>query len=117
MTENLCVGIVYLQTAEQCHQRVLLGRGARVSGSAVGIKAALVADAYRMGIVTSGMGTSHLLRATTVYFAILRNIVVIADGLETTCQMTGFQVFDGEILCDSRCRAVNHNKVYSSHDN
>ena len=44
----------------------------------------------------------------TVYFAILRDVVVIPDGLVTFCQMTGFQVLDGELLGDSRRRAVDH---------
>ena len=51
----------------------------------------------------------------TVYFAILRDVVVIADGLVTFCQVTGFQVFEGELTRDFRRRAVNHNQIYSAH--
>jgi hypothetical protein len=94
VTEDLCVGVICLQTAEQSHEGSLLGRSPRIVGLAVGVEASFVADAYRMGIVASGMGTYHLLRATTVYFAILRDIVVIADGLVASCQVTGFEILD-----------------------
>ena len=50
-----------------------------------------------------------------MYLAVLRDVVVIPDGLVAACQVTGFQVFDGELLGDSRRRAVNHNQIYSAH--
>ena len=115
VTEDLCVGVIRLQTAEQSQEGPFLGRGSRIIDIAVGIEASFVTDAYRMGIVATGMGTSHLLGATPVGMPVLRDVVVIPDGLETTCQMTGLQIFDGEILCDSRRRAVNHNKINSTH--
>ena len=115
MTEDLCVGIVHLQTAEQVQQRVLLGRRTRIGRLAVGIEAALVANADRVGVVTAGMGTGHLFRTTTVGMTVLRDVVVIADGLETSCQVTGLEGFYGKVVCDLRRRAVNDNQVYPSH--
>ena len=44
----------------------------------------------------------------TVYFAILRDVVVIADGLVTFCQVTGFQIFEWKLTRDFRRRAMNH---------
>ena len=115
MTEDLCVGIIHLQTAEQGQQRVLLGWCTRISGFAVGIETALVANAYRMGIVAADMGSCHLLGATPMRVPVLRDVVVVPDGLETTCQMTGFEGFDGKVMGDSSRRAVNDDQINSSH--
>ena len=55
-----------------------------------------------------GMSADHLLGTAWVDFAILGNVVVITDGLETSRLMTGFEVFDREIAVGSGCRAVNN---------
>ena len=55
-----------------------------------------------------GMGTDHLLGTARVDFAILGDVVVITDGLETSSLVTGFEVFDCEISVGSGRRAVNN---------
>ena len=55
-----------------------------------------------------GMGTDHLLGTAWVDFAIFGDVVVISGGLETSCLMTGFEVFDREITVGSGRRAVNN---------
>ena len=84
MTENLGIWIIDLQTAEQVDHRVLLSWCARVIRFAVGIKASFVTDAYRMGIVATGVRSGHVLGTTLVYLSILGNVVVVADGFEAT---------------------------------
>ena len=41
-----------------------------------------------------------------VDFAILGDVVVVADGFETSCEVTGFQVFYREVLGHTGCRAM-----------
>ena len=55
-----------------------------------------------------GMGTDHLLGTAWIDFAILGDVVVITDGLETSSLMTGFEVFNCEISVGSGCRAVDY---------
>ena len=55
-----------------------------------------------------GMGTDHLLGTAWIDFAIFGDVVVVADGLETTRLMTGFKVFYREIAVDSGGRAMDN---------
>ena len=49
--------------------------------------------------------------------AILSRIgVVIADGVEAAGLMTGFQLFNCEVLVHSRGAAMHHNQIDVSHD-
>ena len=61
-----------------------------------------------MGVVMLGMGADHLLGTTRVDFSILGDVVVVADGLETTRLVTGFKVFYREIAVGSGGRAVDN---------
>ena len=54
-----------------------------------------------------GMGTDLLLGTAWVDFAVLGDVVVVADGLEATSLVTGFKVFDREIAVDLSGRAMN----------
>ena len=56
-----------------------------------------------------GMSADHLLGTAWVDFAILGDVVVITDGLETSSLMTGFEVFYREISVGSGCRAMDYN--------
>lgn len=84
MTEDLGIGIVVQQAAEQGLHGVLLSWGTGIVGFALLIETAFVADAYRMGIVSAGVSTNLFLWATAVYLTILCDVVVIADALETS---------------------------------
>ena len=97
MTEDLGIGIVVQQAAEQGLHGVLLSWGAGVVGFALLIETAFVADAYRMGIVAAGMSTYFFLWATAVYLTVFRDVVVIADALEASTQMAGLKVFQRKV--------------------
>ena len=43
-----------------------------------------------------------------VDFAILGDVVVVADGFETSCEVAGFQGFDCEVLCHTRGTAMQY---------
>ena len=47
-----------------------------------------------------GMGANHFLGTAWVDFAVLGDVVVIADGLEATSLVAGFKVFHREIAVD-----------------
>ena len=102
MTEDLGVGIVVQQAAEQGLHGVLLGRGAGVSGFAFLIKTAFVADAYRVGIVATGVCTHFFLWATAVYLTILRDVEVIANAFEASAQVAGLEVYQRKVTRDFR---------------
>ena len=97
MTEDLGVGIVVQQAAEQGLHGVLLSRRTGVVGFAFLIEAAFVTDAYRMGIVAAGVSTNLFLWATAVYLTILRDVEVIADALETSAQMAGLEILQRKV--------------------
>ena len=49
-----------------------------------------------------------------IEYAILCDVEVVADALETSSLVTGFQLLYCEILVDSSGTAVYHNQVNSS---
>jgi len=47
------------------------------------------------------MGSNHILGAALVEFAILGDVVMVADGLVTSGLVAGFEVFIGELTSDA----------------
>ena len=82
MTKDAGIGVANLQGAEQRYEGVLLGWGAGVGGLAIGIEASLIADADGMGVITTGVGTDHLLGAALVQLALLEDL--LKHFMETT---------------------------------
>ena len=80
VADDLGIGIVLLQRAEQREEGLLLGRGAGVGGTATFVEASLVADADGVGVVVAGMGSDHLLGATEVQLSVAGDVVVIATA-------------------------------------
>ena len=101
MTKDLGVGVIGLQSSKQGDESMLLGRGAGVAGLAVGIEASLIANANRVGVVATGMGSNHILGAALVEMAILGDVVMVAGGLVTSSLVTGFEVFGREVAGDA----------------
>jgi hypothetical protein len=91
MTNDLSIGIVVLETSEQCHQSVFLGWGACVGFLALGIETSLVADTDAVGVVMSGMGSYHFLWAALMELTILGDVIVIAYTFKASCLVAGFQ--------------------------
>ena len=106
MTENGGIGIVEAERVEEFLHRYLLGEGTGVGWLAVGIESALIADSDAVGIVVSGVSADLSLWAARVEGTILGDVVVIADGFETSGEVAGFQGFDCEVLCHTGCRAM-----------
>ena len=108
MTEDGGIGIVEAEALEEFFHRYLLGESTGVGWFAVGIESALIADGDAVGVVVSGVSADLSLRATRVEGTILGDVVVVADGFETSGEVTGFQVFYREVLGRTGCRAVQY---------
>ena len=108
MTEDGGIGIVEAERVEEFLHRYLLGEGTGVGLLAVGIESALIADADAVGVVVSGVGSDLSFWAARVEGAVLGDVVVVADGFETSGEVTGFQVFYREVLGHTGCRAVQY---------
>jgi hypothetical protein len=94
---------------------VLLRWGAGVGGLAIGIKTSLIADADGMGVITTGVGTDHLLGAALVQLAVLGDVIVVARGLIAPTLVACLEVLGGKVLGDFRGGAMDNYQVYSSH--
>ena len=101
MTKDLGIGVIDLQSSKQGDEGMLLGRGAGVIGFAVGIETSLIANANRMGVIVTGMGSNHIFGAALVEFAILGDVIMVAGGLVTSSLVTGFEVFRREVASDA----------------
>ena len=106
MAEDGGIGIVEAEAMEEFLHRHLLSEGTSVGRFAVGIESALIADGDAVGVVVTGVGADLSLWAARVEGTILGDVVVVADGFETSCEVTGFQVFYREVLGHTGCRAM-----------
>ena len=102
MTKDLGIGIVGLQGAKKRDEGLLLGRGAGVGRLAIGIEASLITNTYRMGVVTTGVGSYHVLRTALMQVPVLGDVVVVAGGGEAPGLVTGLEGFGGEVARDAR---------------
>ena len=108
MAEDGGIGIVEAEAMEKFLHRHLLSEGTSVGRFAVGIESALIADADAVGIVVSGVSANLSLRSARVEGAVLGDVVMVADGFETSCEVAGFQGFDCEVLCHTRGTAMQY---------
>ena len=108
MTEDGGIGVVEAEALEEFFHRYLLGEGTGVGRFAVGIESALIADGDAVSVVVSGVSTDLSLWAARVEGTILGDVVVVADGFETSGEVAGFQGFDCEVLCHTRGTALQY---------
>ena len=78
VADDLGIGIVLLQGAEQREESFFLSRSAGVGGAAFLVETALVADTDGMGVVVAGMGADHLFGAAEVQLSVAGDVVVVA---------------------------------------
>ena len=108
MTDDFGIGIVEAEAFQKLYHRVFLGFGSGIGRVAVCIQTALIAYADAVGVVMLGMSSYHFFGTAWIDFAILGDVVVIADGLEATSLVTGFKVFNREVAVCSGSRAMNN---------
>ena len=110
VTEDLGIGEVEAEAAEQFFHGDLLCFGAGVGRTTLGIESAFVADAYAVLVVVESVGAYFVLGAAGVEGAVAGDVVVIADTVIATGFMAGFELLDGETLGDSRRAAMQHDE-------
>ncbi len=109
MAKDAGIGVIDLQSTKQGDEGMLLGRGTGVIGLTIGIEATLIADADTMGVITTGMGTDHLLGAALVQLAVLGDVIVVARGLIAPTLVACLEVLGGKVLGDFRGGAMDNN--------
>ena len=90
MAKNLGTGIVEGETVEEVFQRCFLGWSASVGRLAFLVETTLVADSDAVGVVVAGVSPHLGFWTAGIDHAILRNVIVVTDGVETTCLVAGF---------------------------
>lgn len=110
VTEDLGIGEVDAEAAEQFFHGDLLCFGAGVGRTTLGIESAFVADAYAVLVEVEGVGAYFVLGSAGVEGAVAGDVVVIADAAIATGFMAGFELLDGETLGDSRRAAMQHDE-------
>lgn len=108
MTDDLGVGIVLLEGAEESNEGALLCGRAGVVFFTPLVDASLVADADGVFVVAPGMGADEVLVARLVHLTIAGDVVVIAGEAETGL-VTGNERFHWEAPIAARGTAVNDN--------
>ena len=116
VAQDLGIGIIHAQAMQQFLHRHFLCQCTGVGGMAVRVESALIADTYGVGVVVAGMSPCDALRPAGIEGAVLGDVIVIADGVEAAGLMTGFQLFNSEVLVHSRGAAMHHNQIDVSHD-
>ena len=97
-----------LQVTEQWGHRALLGFGARVFGTTVGVEAALVAYADRVGVVPLAVGARLLYGTALVHHAVACYVIMIPDVAEVPVRYVVAATFlKAQALALWRGRAVD----------
>ena len=108
VAEDFCIRVVEAEAVEEFLHRYLLCEGTGVGWFAVGIETALIADGDAVGVVVTGVSADFSLWSARVEGTILGDVVVVADGFETSGEVAGFQGFDCEVLCHTRGTAMQY---------
>ena len=87
MTDNQRVGVAPVQVFEQLSQGSLLFRRSRVGGLTSDVEPALVANAYRVGVVVHAVGANLTFQAAWLYLSVTTDDVVVADALKSSVLM------------------------------
>ena len=87
MTDNQCAGVTLVQVLKQLSHGSLLFRRSRVGGLTSDVEPALVADAYRMGVMVHAVGANLTFRTAWLYLSVTTDDVVVADALKSSVFM------------------------------
>ena len=110
MTDDHGFGIARVQFLKQFSHGSLLSLGARVGGLTADVEPALVADAYRVGIMVLAVGTDHPFRTAWLYRSVTTDHVVVAYAeVEPSLAMPCIDLSDRTCLVRPHCRTMNNN--------
>lgn len=109
MTYDLGIGVVNLQTTQQCDERLFLGWRTCVGWCALLVESAFVADADAAVIIVAGVHAHLFFRPGLIELSVSLYVVVIADALIVeTGVMAVFQVFHREAPVALRGAAMDN---------
>ena len=87
MAYDQCAGVTLVEILEQLPHRRLLRCRTRVVGLTADVEPALVADAYRVGVVVHAVGANLTFRTAWLYLSVTTDDVVVADALKSSVFM------------------------------
>ena len=87
MTDYKCAGVTPVQFLKQSSQGSLLFSRSRVGGLTSDVEPALVADAYRVGVMVHAVGANLTFRTAWLYLSVTTDDVVVADALKSSVFM------------------------------
>ena len=110
MTDNHGFGISSVQFLKESSHSSLLPLSARVGRLTSCVVPALVADAYRVGIVVLAVGTDHPFRTAWLYRSVTTDHVMVAYAeVEASLAMPCIDLSDRTCLVRLHCRTMNDN--------
>ena len=109
MADDEGTGIGLVQAFQESPQGSLLSLGARVGGLTADVEPALVADAYRVGVVVLAVRSDDELRSSRLYLSVTTDNVVVADAeVETPIAVPGVYLGGGALLVGPHRTAMNN---------
>ena len=93
MADNQCAGVTLMEVFEQLSHGSLLLSRSRVGGLTADVEPALVADAYRVGVVVHAVGADYPFRTAWFYLSVTTDDIVVADAVKSSVLMPLFDVF------------------------
>ena len=116
MTYYQGAGVTSVQFREQLSECRLLLRRPRVGGLTADVEPALVADAYRVGIVVLAVGADHILRTALLYLSVTTDNVVVAYAeVKPPLAVPRIYLRGRARLVGPHCRTMYYNQCYNSH--
>ena len=87
VTDNHGAGVTPVEVLEQQSHGSLLFSRSRVGGLTADVEPALVADAYRMGVVVHAVGADLSFRTAWLNLSVTTDHVVVADTVKSSVLM------------------------------
>ena len=116
VTDDHGAGKAPVQFLKQSSHGSLLSLGAGVSGLTADVEPALVADAYRVGVVVLAVGTDHPFRTAWLNLSVTTDDVMVADAeLPAPLAMPGVDLSGRTLLIRPHCRTMKNNQCNDSH--
>ena len=110
VTYDQCTRIAAVKFFQEPSERCLLRQRARVGGLTADVEPALIADAYRVGVVVLAVGSYHPLRTAWLYLSVTTDDVVVADAklIMSVAAMPGVDLSGRGGLVGPHCRTMNN---------
>ena len=109
--------IAPVQYLQQMQHRQFLLKRTRIGRLTADVEPALVADAYRVGVVVPAVGTDHPFRTAWLNLSVTTDDVVVADAeVEASPTVPGVNLNGRACLVGPHCRTVDYDECDGSHN-